>query len=111
MEERHRCPIASGILFDTSFNNCLLQRGFYCPQWVMPGGKKERNRDASFEGCLIRELQEELSFDASHWIDPRLSFCVIKNQRLVKAFLIENIPYNSVFKPTTRYEVKVSEKL
>jgi mRNA-decapping enzyme subunit 2 len=98
-----KVPVCGGIILSPDQTKCLLVRGYNCRSWNFPRGKLNENETLS--DCAVREIQEEVGFDASNLINKDIYLqCKLKNKK-VRLYIIPNVNTNTYFQTETRKEI------
>jgi len=97
-------PVCGAILINAAMDSVLLVRPYKGNTWSFPKGKI--NQGESPSACAVREVKEEVGFDASALINPN-DFIEIKMEsgKSMTLFLISNIPEDFEFATQTKFEI------
>jgi len=96
-------PVCGCILLSPSLEKCLMVKGFNCSSWTFPKGKINKN-ETDVE-CAIREVFEEVDFDARDKIDPKNVIQARQKDKIVRLFIIPNVDEETEFRTRTRFEI------
>ena len=100
---RKSIPLCGGILLNNSTDKVLLVQDFNSSSWTFPRGKKTPGE--SDIACAIREVMEETSFDITSYVDETDFITINLTKRVLKLYIIWNVPESYNFQPKTRKEI------
>uniref|UniRef100_A0A7E4UNW0 mRNA-decapping enzyme 2 n=1 Tax=Panagrellus redivivus TaxID=6233 RepID=A0A7E4UNW0_PANRE len=99
-------PVMGAIILDRTLNYVLAVQGYYSPKgsWGFPKGKM--NEKESPAKCAIREVKEEIGFDISSRLDPRLRLRRTVNLTPTTLYIITDVDIDTKFQPETECEIR-----
>lgn len=98
-------PTFGCALIDPTRSSVLLVKGFgRNSSWGFPKGKLSRNE--SEMDCAVREVLEETGFDASTLVSEQNALSINCNDRVVKLYLVFDVPRDYAFEAQCRGEVQ-----
>lgn len=104
MQYRFRIPVCGAIILNSTFDKCLLVKGWSSKSgWGFPKGKI--NQDEEYDCCAVREVLEETGYDISPLLKkPDYIELTMREQR-IRLYIIQGVPEDTQFIPRTRKEI------
>eukprot|EP00842_Homolaphlyctis_polyrhiza_P003023 jgi/Hompol1/3721/HPOL_003336-RA len=97
-------PVCGAIILNSSLSKVLLVRGWKSTAtWSFPRGKI--NQEESEISCALREVYEEIGFDASPNIRSNEYIERTISEQKIRLYIIAGIPETTVFTTQTRKEI------
>lgn len=100
-------PVRGAAIFNKSLTKLLLVKGTESDSWSFPRGKISKDEDDV--DCCIREVQEEIGFDLTDYIDEDQFIERNIQGKNYKIFLVSGVPEDFDFKPKVRNEIEKIE--
>lgn len=96
-----RIPVYGGFITNPELTHVLLVRGYSkMSKYIFPKGKLDYNE--SSKDCCIREILEEIGFDATEFITDEFIKPPMERYTL---YWIPNVPMSTIFYTQTRQEI------
>ncbi|CCK71996.1 decapping enzyme complex catalytic subunit KNAG_0I02110 [Huiozyma naganishii CBS 8797] len=96
-------PVRGAALFNADLNKMLLVKGTESDSWSFPRGKISKDEDDV--DCCIREVDEEIGFDLTTYIDADQFVERTISGKNYKIYIIKAVPEDFPFKPKVRNEI------
>ncbi|KAF7701659.1 m7GpppN-mRNA hydrolase [Cucumispora dikerogammari] len=101
MAYKLRIPVYGGIITNPELSHILLVKGYSkFSKYIFPKGKLDFNE--SSKNCCLRELLEEIGFDATNYITDDFIKPPMERYTL---YWIPNVPLSTQFNTQTRQEI------
>mmetsp|Transcript_22608 Transcript_22608/g.22362 ORF Transcript_22608/g.22362 Transcript_22608/m.22362 type:complete len:184 (-) Transcript_22608:145-696(-) len=98
-------PVRGGILLNSQMDKVLLVTNYNCRVFGFPKGKI--NEEESDEACALREVKEEVGYDASHLLNPS-DYLELPGGH-IKLYIFPNVPETYKFETNTKGEIGLIE--
>lgn len=103
---QHRIPVYGAALLTADLKKVLLVTSFYGKAtWGFPKGKVNQGEDKL--ACALREVYEEVGYDARHLNPNPEDYISVKteNEKSITIFIIAGVPEDYDFKPRVVKEI------
>lgn len=98
-------PTYGAIILNEDLTEVLLVQSYFSKNsWSFPKGKI--NEKEAPVRCAIREVYEEIGFDITPYIDSYSFIELIKNEQIIRLYVIKHISKHTKFTPKTRCEIR-----
>ncbi|ODQ76989.1 hypothetical protein BABINDRAFT_163892 [Babjeviella inositovora NRRL Y-12698] len=100
---KRRIPVRGACLFNAACDKVLLVKGTESRSWSFPRGKI--GKDETDTECCLREIKEEIGYDASNQMDEESYVERTIQGKNYKIYMLKNIPDDVQFVPEARNEI------
>lgn len=98
-------PVRGGILLNFDMDKVLLVTNYNCRMFGFPKGKINENE--SDEACALREIKEEVGYEADKSIKAQ-DYLELPDGH-IKLYIITNVPEDFRFETNTKGEIGLIE--
>jgi 8-oxo-dGTP pyrophosphatase MutT (NUDIX family) len=100
---KREVPTYGACILNEHMNKVLLVRGWNSKSWGWPKGKVNMGEDEVL--CAAREVEEEIGFDVSPYMDAESVLSCKVGEGKMKIFVAAGVPEDTFFETRTRKEI------
>ena len=103
MSYKLQIPTCGAMLLNHNCTKLLLVKGWKGNSWGFPKGKIDKDEDK--ETCAAREVLEEVGYDVSEQLDPKVYIETKWKDTLIRLYIVAGVPEDFQFATRTKKEI------